>query len=65
MNKVVCIVYTNHRGEKGERRIEPIRLRFGESLWHPEAQWLLDAWDLEKNEMRTFAMKNIELWRVP
>lgn len=59
---VVLISYTNHRGETADRRIMPIRLTFGLVSWHPGRQWLLDAKDLDKGEIRTFAMKDIHSW---
>jgi hypothetical protein len=61
-HRVVTILYTNHRGETAERRIIPRRLRFGSSPWHPDEQWLLDAVDVEKDQRRTFAMKDVQRW---
>jgi predicted DNA-binding transcriptional regulator YafY len=58
----VKINYTNHRGEYQTRRILPVRVYFGKVEWHPESQWLLEAVDLDKEVLRTFAMKEIE-WR--
>jgi hypothetical protein len=60
--KVVTILYTNWRGEKGERAIVPKNIYFGSTRWHPEAQWLLHALDVEKQEHRDFAIKDIESW---
>lgn len=56
------IVYTNYRGETATRLIVPRRLWFGSTEWHPEAQWLLDALDVEKNEQRSFAVADISKW---
>ena len=60
----VKISYTNWRGEKSVRIIEPQDngLVFGFSKWHPERQWLLMAIDVEKGELRGFAMKDIHSW---
>lgn len=55
----VRIDYTNWRGERRLRDIIPIRLYFGSTSHHPEPQWLLLARDLEKNERRTFSLKDI------
>lgn len=60
--ETVTIDYTNWRGERGARLIYPLAIRFENNEWHPESQWLLEAVDLEKNEIRTFAMKNIHSW---
>ncbi|MGV3721359.1 MAG: hypothetical protein ACO1SX_10670 [Actinomycetota bacterium] len=62
--KSVVIDYTNWRGERAKREILPFRLWFGSNDWHPEPQWLLDAWDAEKDELRIFAMRGIHAWEV-
>jgi len=58
----VSILYTNYRGETAIRRIVPQRLWFGATTWHPEEGWLLDAVDVEKGEVRSFAMKDVKAW---
>lgn len=58
----VSIVYTNHRGETATRRVNPHRLWFGSSPWHSGEQWFLDAYDFDRLETRTFAMKDITAW---
>lgn len=59
----VIIDYTNHRGERGERRIRPVGMWYGDTEWHRDPQWLIDAIDLDKSVSRTFAMKDIHSWR--
>jgi predicted DNA-binding transcriptional regulator YafY len=61
--KEVVIDYTNWRGERSKRRIRPHQIVFENNEWHPETQWLLEAADLEKGEMRTFALANIHSWQ--
>ena len=56
------IDYTNHAGVRAMREIVPHALRFGSTEWHPEPQWLLDAHDVAKDDVRTFAMKDIHFW---
>lgn len=51
--------YTNHRGETSRRRIRPISLWYGTTEWHSMPQWLLEAHDLDKDEHRTFALKDM------
>lgn len=58
----IAIVYTDHRGETSTRRITPTRIWFGRTEWHPEEQWLLDAFDLDKQVCRSFAMRDIKAW---
>lgn len=57
----VDIDYTNWHGERAVRRIIPLAksIQFGATDWHPSPQWLFEAWDLEKNAYRTFAIKDI------
>jgi predicted DNA-binding transcriptional regulator YafY len=64
MNEFVEILYTNHRGEASWRKILPHRLHFGSTEYHPGPQWLLDAYDVGKEADRTFALKDIHLWRA-
>lgn len=54
------IWYTNWKGVRKERVIQPISLFFGSNRWHPEIQWLVVAWDVEKKVSRTFALKQME-----
>lgn len=55
----VEIDYTNYRGERAQRRITPWRIVYGVDEWHHEAQWLLVAFDYEKQAERHFAMRGI------
>jgi hypothetical protein len=62
-SQIVVIDYTNWRGERALRRIEPVGIYWGSNEWHPKEQWLLDARDYGKREQRTFAMKDIHSWK--
>ena len=55
----IKIDYTNYRGERSVREIAPERLWFGVTEWHPQPQWLLDAFDVEKQKQRSFALRDI------
>lgn len=60
---IVKIEYTNHRGERRTRRIVPQPpIVFKSTYYHSTAQWILRALDVEKNELRDFAMANIHSW---
>jgi predicted DNA-binding transcriptional regulator YafY len=61
---VVLIDYINYRGERGIRRIIPERCYLDEVSWHPGRQWILDAWDLDKDAIRSFAIADIQRWGV-
>jgi len=60
--ETVSILYTNYRGETSIRRIVPKRIWFGKTEWHPDEEWILDAFDLEKEAERGFAMKDVKAW---
>jgi predicted DNA-binding transcriptional regulator YafY len=60
----VTIDYTNWQGARSMRRIMPLRISFENNEWHPDTQWLLEAVDLDKGEVRTFAFAKIHSWRA-
>ncbi|HSO00531.1 MAG TPA: hypothetical protein VLS89_19700 [Candidatus Nanopelagicales bacterium] len=62
INKTVQILYTNYRHETSIRKIIPSRIWFGSTPWHPEQQWLLDAFDIDRGESRSFAVADIRAW---
>jgi predicted DNA-binding transcriptional regulator YafY len=62
MSPVVTFEYTNHRGQTRQRKVIPVSIRFGSAEWHPDPQWLLEAFDLDKQSMRTFALLGISSW---
>ena len=61
-SKAVTILYTNYRGESAKRVIVPHSIWFGCTEWHPEDQWLLEAYDLDKQAFRSFALRGLEMW---
>lgn len=62
MQNLALIDYTNHRGRRARRRVQPISIRFGHTDWHPEDQWLLLAFDSNHKAEREFAMRDIHSW---
>lgn len=50
--------YTNYKGESALRTLIPKAVRFGTSEWHADAQWLLLAFDVDKQAEREFAMRD-------
>jgi hypothetical protein len=52
------LTYTNYRGETAERVIEPKSIWFGATEWHRNPQWFVRALDIDKGEMRDFALKD-------
>lgn len=57
---LVQFTYRNHRSETALRTARPIRIWFGSTAFHADAQWLLEAWDLGRRATRDFALANIE-----
>ena len=62
VTRAVEIVYTNWRRETAVRLVVPMKIWFGSTPYHPDEQWLMKALDVEKNEERDFAMKDIKVW---
>ena len=62
--RIVKILYKNYRGETRIRTIIPLKIWFGNTKWHSNSQWLLDAFDVEKQANRSFAMVDIKSWFV-
>jgi hypothetical protein len=60
----VVIDYTNHRGERALRTVEPMAMEYRVSPWHEGKQWIMQAWDVDKEAERDFAMKDIHSWRA-
>ncbi len=61
---LVWIDYVNYKGVRAWRHIRPCDFSWGMNEFHPEWQWLLSAYDMEKRLWRTFAMKDIKEWRT-
>lgn len=56
----VRFMYRNYRNEIAERHVTPISMRFGSTVWHPEPQWLLRAYDHCKKAEREFALSDCQ-----
>lgn len=61
-NKIVKILYTNWKGETSYRNIIPKSIEFKSTEWHETKQWILDAFDVDKQADRGFAVKDIKEW---
>ena len=58
-NTPLLFKYKNWEGKTSIRRAIPKRIYFGKNQWHKEEQWLLEAMDIDKKEIRFFAVKDI------
>lgn len=61
--KIVKVNYTNYKGETSTRIIIPKVIYFGANEWHHEQQWIMVVFDVEKNALREFAIKDIHEWQ--
>jgi predicted DNA-binding transcriptional regulator YafY len=59
---VVTINYTNWKNETALRKIIPVEMWYGKTEWHNEEQWLLKAFDIDKQDYRDFALKDVLSW---
>lgn len=62
--KTVKILYKNYRGEVSYRTIIPKSIDFIATDWHQEEQWILTAFDIDKNAERGFAIADILEWII-
>lgn len=56
---IISFNYTNWKGERATRTAKVRNLLYGSNEFHPEKQWLLIAFDMDKKLQRTFAMKDM------
>ena len=61
--QVVKILYTNWKGETAYRNIIPKNIEFKSTEWHKQEQWILNAFDVDKQADRSFAVKDIREWK--
>jgi hypothetical protein len=64
-DKTMTVLYTNWRGETAKRDIEPLRIWWGNTEWHPDNQWMMEAKDVEKGVMRDFALRDMVFLTTP
>ena len=60
--KIVKILYKNWKNITSYRKIIPLSIDFQSNEWHKEEQWILNAFDVEKQDNRGFAIKDIKEW---
>ena len=54
--------YKNWKGITAIRTVIPEKIYYGSTEFHKESQWLMEAFDLDKDATRTFAVKDILAW---
>jgi len=64
LDEIVEIDYTNWKGERRLRLIQPHGIMFRKHPpYHDRYEWLLHAQDVRTKEFRFFAMKDIHSWK--
>lgn len=56
----ITVSYKNWRGVTSTRNIIPNYIYYGSTEYHPEDQYLLKAYDLDRRENRLFAFKDFD-----
>lgn len=56
---VVEFHYRNWKGKYGKRRVLVKGIFFGDTAYHPMAQFFLSGFDFDKSQNRDFAITNI------
>jgi hypothetical protein len=51
--------YVNWRGVKSKRRVRTEKIYWGSTEYHKEPQWIMLAFDIDKQAYREFAMKDM------
>lgn len=54
--KIMTMQYKNWRGVTAIRNVRPIAIWYGSTEYHPEPQWLMTAFDVDKSAERDFAV---------
>ena len=55
----IHIFYKNWKNITSERNIIPVKIWYGRTEFHNEEQWFMESFDLDKNDIRNFALKDI------
>lgn len=57
--QVIRFRYRNWEGVVSERTARVTTLAYGSTEWHPQPQWLVQAFDMEKKAERLFALRDM------
>jgi predicted DNA-binding transcriptional regulator YafY len=58
----ITILHADRNGERALCRILPTGIRWAAGGGHPEPGWVLEAFDLDRQAARSFALKGIQNW---
>ena len=57
--QVIKFRYRNWKGSVSERTARVANLVYGTTEWHPQPQWLVQGFDMEKGAERLFALQDM------
>ncbi len=60
---VATFLYKNHRNVTSVRHVRDVQLGYGTTSYYPEPGFYLNGFDLDRQEERSFALKNIIVWK--
>jgi hypothetical protein len=63
LEKAVTIEYSDYNNDRRRTTIVPKTLYWGNTIHRQQPQWMLEAMDLSKMELRTFELRNIHFWK--
>lgn len=58
-DRIIKFDYTNWKGVRRTRTVWPKSIWFGSTEHHPSLQWFMNALDMEINETRDFALRDV------
>lgn len=56
VGQIIEFDYVNWEGKQAKRKAKVVDFYFGSTEFHPTPQWLVSAWDCDKEADRVFAM---------
>lgn len=59
-DNAIRFLYTNYKGETTIRRAIPRGVRYTATEHHPEPQWIMVMWCLDRDAIREFALKDCD-----
>ena len=59
MQQAMKFYYRNYKGVCGYRTVLDPKFWFGSTEFHKEPQWLIRAYDIDKDAIRDFAVNDI------
>jgi hypothetical protein len=56
---IITFTYTNYKGETSVRTAKFVSISYGSTEYHPEPQFLIAGYDLDKKGLRGYAVKDM------